>query len=175
MSNRIGNSRSNRVQLKSLGAGLRAGMAKERLIFIIICSAAIAVAIITLAYSFKGEPTIPTKKFQCLDCDYEFTEKTTKIPPVECSKCGGQAAELSYRSCRECGEEVLISRLRAIQGEAQEQSSGSGMLGAFEVQYWGKQEDGSYGWTQWMSVGSPESIKLSAGLQCSKCGARFYR
>ncbi len=165
---------------KFTAPGLRAGIAKDKLIFIIICSASIAVAVVALVYSSTGD-RIAATPWQCLDCNYEFTMKTAEPPPIECPKCGGQAVRLNYRICPECGKQNLINRVRLTeQGQAQYQEIKAAggptrrmMMLPKESQYWVKQTDGSYGWTPWMPAGSPAAMMLVRSLTCSECGERL--
>lgn len=62
MSTKISNSLSNSGQRELTGRGLRAGMAKDQLIFIIICAVALAVAAVALVHTFMGvlEENLPS-------------------------------------------------------------------------------------------------------------------
>ena len=173
------------------GEGLRAGMAKDQLIFVIICSAAIAVAVITMVFMFSGGSSgrMGVSQWQCLntDCGNEFSNDTQGLSPVKCEKCGGQAASVNRRKCPACEENVLVSRMRlAEQGQAQYQnikeSSGQmrampvmpGMELPMEIQFWMQQADGSYGWTDWIFAAGPQSGQVSSSLTCPKCNAPLY-
>ena len=173
----------NLIHRRFAGPGLRAGMAKDTLIFVIICSAALVVAAVTLLYSFRGGETVYPVKWQCLDCASEFSKKTAELSPIKCPKCGGQAVRLGFRACPECKKQVLVSRTRLTeQGQAQRDASAGqqdgGRLGIImrpkEIQYWFKQADGSYGWTPWVPVASPAAMQFEMNLQCNKCGASLF-
>ena len=173
--------KSRRRQLP--GVGLRAGIAKDKLVFIIICSAAMAVALVTiLSYLLSGPKLGAPGPWQCVDCDYEFSSRTVKLPPIDCPKCDGQAVRLHYRRCPVCKEEVLWYRQRLTeQGQADYKASGArrqgpagaGLMGGLpmEFQYRVKQPDGSYGWSPWLYALSPEALQIKAGAQCPHCGA----
>ena len=174
------------------GEGLRAGMAKDQLIFVIICSAAIGVAAVTMAFTlFSGGSggKIGPSQWQCLnpDCGYEFSKDTREYSPIECGKCGGQAVWVNYRKCPECEEDVLVSRTRLTeQGQAQYQNMkespgkmpvtpmGPRMSLPMENQFWVQQADGSYGWTDWVFAGGPQSRQVFSSLKCPKCSAPLY-
>ena len=190
MSNRTADSGDNYVQREFAGAGLRAGVAKDKLIFIIICSAALAFAAATLVYSvFKPRTKHFDVTWQCLACNNEFDLKTDEQPPIPCPKCGGQAVRVIYRDCPACGKKVLSFRLRLTeQAQAQrkatrKQGGAAGKPGALpfelmrppmDIQYWVKQPDSSLGWTAWMLGGSPQAMQTQSDLRCSKCGAPLF-
>ena len=178
MGNQSSNSDCGYVRGQSRGSGSRPGVAKDQLIFIIICSVALAVAAVTMVHFFTvGKSKVRPRQWQCLnsDCNNEFTVKKAMSNSVECTKCGGQAARLIYRNCPACGEKVLTSRIRVA-----DQASGAGPDGSplgFSMtppmyhQYWVKQEDGSYTWTtSWLLAGSPQSIQIDQNLICTECG-----
>ena len=174
------------------GEGLPAGMAKDQLIFVIICSVAIGVAVVTMAFTrFSGRSGggIGLSQWQCLnpDCGYEFSKNTRERSPIECEKCGGQAVRLSRHKCPECGEDVLVSRMRLTeQGQAQYQNvkessgqmpvmpMGPGMGLPMESQFWVPQADGSYGWTDWVFMAGPQSGQVFSSPKCPKCSAPLY-
>ena len=174
------------------GEGLPAGMAKDKLIFIIICSAAIGVAVVTAVFTlFPGRPgdRIRPSQWQCLDpdCGHEFSKKTKEYSPVECEKCAGPTASVNRLKCPECGENVLVSRTRLTErGEAlyrdRKESSGQtpalpmgpGMSLPMESQFWVQQADGSYGWTDWFFAGGSQSREILSSQKCSKCSAPLY-
>ena len=174
-------------QRESARVSLRAGMAKDKLTLIIVCSAALGVAVLTLAvkqFSGGGFGGL-TSRWQCLnpECDKEFSRELTQQPPVECPSCGGQAAKLIHRKCPKCGEENVIYRTRLTEeGLAQYEATkdeqpkekgpiriGAGAIMPSEVQFWHKQEDGSYAWSDWMPMN-----QMYRGQVCSKCGASLY-
>ena len=152
----------------------RAGIAKDQLIFIIICSAAAAVAAVSLVVSMGGKPT-PTVEWQCISCNYEFSNKSAELPPIECPKCGEQAAQLTYRPCPKCEKPVLTARSRlTTQGQAKRDASSGGRAGRLpmETQFWIKQADGTYKWSEWISMSSPQVIQqYDSRLQCPEDGA----
>ena len=178
------------IRTRKLGhATVRSGMAKDQLIFVIICSAAIGVAVVAMAFSlFSGgsRGKIRPSQWQCLDCSADFSKKTRERSPIECEECGGQAVRVNRRKCPACGKEVLVSRMRLTeQGKAQykaaQESSGGapmlpmgpGMDFQSEIQFWIPQPDGSYGWSQWMAAG-PGMGSAFSSLTCSECGAPLY-
>ena len=190
MSNRTANSGDDCVQRGFAGAGVRSGVAKDKLIFIIICSVALAVAAVTLVRFFTGGSV---KHFditwQCLDCNYEFNKKKDELPPIPCEKCGGQAVRAIYRDCPACGKKVLSFRMRLTeQAQAQreamrKQAEAAGkpissplefMMLPMDMQYWVKQPDGNFGWTAWMPARSPEAIQTQRDLRCSNCDALLF-
>ncbi|MCK4850989.1 MAG: hypothetical protein KAT11_06550 [Phycisphaerae bacterium] len=163
-------------------------MAKDKLIFIIICSAAIGVAVIALAIFLFG--AAESQLWQCLECDDIFKKKTSQLPPIDCPKCSGQAVALRYATCPECGKKVPESRRRLTeQGKAQEeamrkrQEEGGflpppmalmGMGAAQEIQYWVPQSDGSYAWTNWLNAMDPRVARIPLVLKCEKCQALLH-
>ena len=162
-------------------------MAKDKLIFIIICSAALALASVSLVLVFTGGPgSRLDTTWRCLDCNYYFGKKTAELPPIPCPKCGGQAVKVTYRDCPSCGKKVLRLRLRLTeQGQAQrealqKQAETTGQLTApmmsppMDVQFWVKQPDGKFGWTAWMLGVSPEAIQTQRNLRCSNCDALLF-
>ena len=174
------------------GERLRAGMAKDKLIFVITCSAAIAVAVLTTAFTLwsggSGGRMGPSQ-WQCLEpgCGYEFSKNTREHPPIECPKCGGQAVRVNYRKCPRCGKNVLVSRMRLTeQGQARYQNikgssgqvsampRGPGMALPMEIQFWAQQADGSFGWTDWILPGDPQIGQSVSVPKCSKCAAPLY-
>lgn len=188
MNNQMAKSGGVGAQPELVPAGLRTGVAKDQLVFIIICLVATAVAVVALAYFFMGGSEASPGQWQCLDCGDEFNKKTTEAPPIECPKCGGQAVRVHYRSCPQCGKEILVSRIRLTeQARAQREqgnavgsrqggpSPGMAMMMPMDIQYWTKQEDGSYGWSRWMSSVSPQAHQFTRALQCSECGFNLYR
>lgn len=167
-------------QSSNLASGSRPGVAKDQLIFIIICSVALAVAAVTLVSFFtRGSRSVRPSQWQCVDanCGHEFTMKKMVAPPVKCPKCGGEAVRLSYRTCPSCGEKVLVCRMQ-ISGQGPGGGPiggppGPGMMGMMQpmnLQYWVKQADGSYAWTPWMLGGSPQAMQMDQSLTCTKCG-----
>lgn len=94
-------------------------------------------------------------------------------PLVKCPKCGGPAAMLRYRPCPACGERVLIGRMRAS-GQTPGGGPAAGpaglMMQPMDIQYWIKQDDGTYTWTSWMPAGSPQTMQIEQSLICTKCG-----
>ena len=160
------------------GSGSRPGVAKDQLIFIIICSVALVVAAVTLVQFFRGGSKTRATAWQCVDpnCGHEFNIKQMVMdaPVVECPKCGGPAAMLRYRPCPACEERVLIGRMRT---SGQAPAAGPGgpgmgmdMMRPMDIQYWLKQDDGTYTWTPWMSAGSPQTMQIEQNLICPKCG-----
>ena len=173
------------------GLSSRSGMAKEQLIFIIICSAAMGVAIVTIAIHMwsGGSGARRAASWQCLKCNAEFTKKSTEMPPIACEKCDGQAVMLSRRACPKCEEEVLVSRMRMTeQGKARHEAMksqrdgggppmppGMGMPGGLptEMQLWVRGTDGNYAWTGW--IPSLAAGQYYSSLTCEKCGASLSR
>jgi DNA-directed RNA polymerase subunit RPC12/RpoP len=162
------------------GSGSRPGVAKDQLIFIIICSVALAVAAVALVQFFRGGSKVRPSSWQCLDanCGHEFTRKKPMSPLVECSKCGGTAAMLRYRPCPACGERVLVGRMRVSGQIPAGGPGGPGGLGGrgmammqpMDIQYRIQQDDGTYIWTLWVPAGSPQSMQMEQSLVCPKCG-----
>ncbi len=167
--------KSRRRQLP--GVGLRAGIAKDKLVFIIICSAAVAVALVTmLTYLLSGPKLGAPVPWQCVDCDYEFSSRTVTLPPIDCSKCGGQAVRTYYRSCPGCKKEVILHRQRRSSQDQAQPAFIPGRPGgslAMEFQYWHKQPDDSYAWSDWLHPLSPPALQIKADLQCPYCGAKL--
>ena len=176
------------------GQHVRSGMAKDKLIFVIICSAALLVAAIAVIHFFRGSSRdhLKTSSWQCLNCKYEFSNTSlSEIGPIECPKCGGEAVSALYRNCPSCGERVALSRLRLTEtGKAQwaamkkrteaagqrlrVQPGGSPL--DVEEQYRVKQADGSYDWTEWISAYSSQLIaELKRNMRCSECGAPLFQ
>ena len=176
MGSQPSNSHDVHTRLVSLGADARTGIAKDQLVFIIICATALAVATFTIARSSskgsKAQPSI----WQCVDCGHEF--KKAAYPPPECPKCGGQAARLVNRDCPSCGKNVLYCRVHVPQ--AAEDSTGPGggqpglgMMQPMPVQYWVKQEDGGFGWSPKAMAGSAQATQLERGAVCQECGTNL--
>ena len=156
-------------------------MAKDKLIFIIICSVALAVAAVTMVQLFtKGSGRIRTRtSWECLDCGYDFDKKTEEAPPIECVKCGEQAVRRVYRDCSKCGEEVFIYRIRAIGKSTAPPASGQAtgppiMAPPAEVQFEIKQADGSFGWTDWVPSSSQQAAQLRNEVHCQKCDTALF-
>ena len=93
------------------GAGLRAGVARDKLIFIIICSAALVVALVSLVQFWVGGPEGISSQWQCLNCDHKLDVKEMAISPIECPKCGGEAVRLGSALCQQCKKEILYRRV----------------------------------------------------------------
>lgn len=170
MGNQSSNFDCSYALLRSHGRGLRPGVAKDQLIFIIICSVALAVAAVTMVSFFTGgsKKTQPSQ-WQCLEHGHEFTIKKMAMPPIKCPKCDGEAVRLDYRTCQACGEKVLVARMRLMP-----QTPGGVLPQPWHIQYWVKQEDGSYAWTPWMFGGSPQDMQVEQSLVCTKCGESLY-
>ncbi len=176
--------RGNCGQAGLAAMGLRSGIAKDKLVFIIIFSAAVAVALVTiLSYLLSGPKLGAPIPWQCVDCDYEFSSRTMKLPPIDCPKCDGQAVRTHYRSCPVCKKEVLwyLQRLTE-QAQVEYKASGAQQTGAglggglpMEFQYRVKQPDGSYGWSPWLYALSPQARQIKAEAQCPHCGAYLTR
>ena len=169
------------------------GIARDKLIFIIICSAAIGVAILAMAsylYS-RGSANQEKKVWQCLECEYEFTKITTEMPPIDCPKGHpGQAARLGYRECPTCGKKIVLSRVRLTEGgrvqyeamQAQANQTDAAAPGAVspemslpqEIQFRYKKDDGSYAWTEWRSADFRDMRDIFESLTCSECGAKLF-
>ena len=147
------------------GPGHRAGLAKDKLILIIVCVVALSVAAFVLVRMSSPSAQIPRGSWQCLGCDRSFNMKTTHRPPFLCPECGDEAVRLSYRTCPKCGQKVLVCRLRPANRPK------TGMFPPMDIQFWLKQDDGSYGWTLWIDASSPQVQEIERGLRCSKCGA----
>ena len=159
---------------RSPSSAWRAGIAKDQLIFIIICSAAAAVAAVSLVVSMSDKPP-PTVQWQCISCNYEFSNRSVERPPIECPKCGEQAAKLTYRPCPKCGKSVLTARSRlTTQGQARRDASSGGRAAGrlpMETQFWIKQADGTYKWSEWIPASAPQLRKQYASrLQCPEDG-----
>lgn len=194
MSNQKVNSVDRFARRDSAGRGFRNAVAKDQLIFIIICSAALAVAAVTLVHFFMGSAKkTHIASWQCLKCDDEFTKKTSEYPPIDCPKCDGEAVRVSYRECPGCGKNIMCYRLRlSAQGKAQrdamlKQAESTGqpvarmgpmmaMSMAMEVQYRIKQADGSYGWTDWLdAMGPPQQrLQFQSSMRCPECDALLF-
>ena len=178
-----------RDEIISVGrdAGLRSGMAKDKLTFLIVCSVAIAVAVIAMVISFLPGESSQTgeNQWQCEGCDARFELETSELPPIKCPECGGEAVGLSHRFCLTCREDVLVSRWRfTAEGKARhEDLEARGLTGANalpplaaglssprEVQYWVRQDDGSYMWSEWLNSNGSVARELQVDLTCEKCG-----
>ena len=176
-----GNSKSSPRESSTLGRlpslGRRAGMARDRLIFVIICSVAIGVALVTVVLTiFSGPEAGAGTTWQCLQCDREFTIRTLQMPPIDCRKCDGQAVRTYYRSCPACRKRTILHRQRRTgQGPSgQEYSPGKpGSSGPMEFQYWVRQSDDSYAWSDWMQPLSARALRIKAGLRCQHCDAKL--
>ncbi len=163
---------------RSPSSAWRAGIARNELIFIIICALAVTVAAVTLFVSLGGKPT-RTFTWQCISCNYEFANDSAELPPIECPKCGGQAAWLNYRPCPECQKQVLTSRSRLTkQGQAIRDASSKEEMQRraeslpMEMQFWIKQADGTYKWSGWIPTNLPHLLQqYSIRLRCPECGA----
>lgn len=177
MSKKTANSGGNRAQRELATADCRTGMAKDQLIFLIICSVAVAVAAVTLAFYFMGSSGDGPNDWQCPKCEYKFAKSGGAGSLVYCPKCEERAAKLSYRICRQCGAKNVASRSRiSKEGEAivlQHEGKDYGMLPPGERQYWIKQPDGSYGWSDWQSSGAMLK-EITRTAVCSECGVKLY-
>ena len=154
----------------------RRGVAKDQLIFIIICSVALAVAAVAMVTSFTGGgKKTRAGEWQCLDCDKTFSAKSTGGAAVTC-KCGGEAARLVSRLCPSCDKKVLVYRIRMP--EQPEGAGGPGgppgmgMMGMApsEMQIRIQLEDGTYGWSDWISSASPQLQQVFVNMPCPECG-----
>ena len=164
-----------------------AGMSRRELIVTVVCLAVIASAgVFITSYLVGGESF--EGNWQCLQCEHTFSRKTYEPPPIACPKCGGQAVNLIYRKCPDCGKKNLVWRLRlteAAQAHLTELKSRSPngfvdleVIGKLpnELQYRLRQSDGTSTWTQqWFSPASPEAEDVRAALKCSKCGVRLFK
>ena len=176
MGNQSSNSHDIYTRRVSSVAGARPGMAKDQLIFIIICAVAVTVAAIALIHSFSGGPKTSPGIWQCVDenCGHEF--KKAAFPPVKCPKCGGEAVQLIYRDCPACKKKVLYCRVHT---EAPPEGAAGpagvapelGMMQRKSLQYWVKQPDGTFAWSPWFLAGSPQAMQMESNMVCSKCGA----
>ena len=175
MGNQSPNSHDIYTRHVSSGTGARPGVAKDQLIFIIICAVAVTVAAIALVHSFTSGSKVQPSIWQCIDHGHEFKTAAYTSPPVKCSKCGGKVARLVYRVCPACGKKVLSCRVHANaqSGGAAGPAGGPpgmGMMQPASIQYWVKQEDGSFGWSPWMLAGSPQSQQMERNMICPECG-----
>ena len=186
-----GSSYVNYREAELTGTCLRQGMARDKLIFTIICVAAIIVAVAALVSFFMPRKArIIGVPWQCLKCNYEFNEKTLELPPIACPKCGGQAVRVSYRKCPRCGKVILESRMRlteqsqtqyqALKSQQQNQARGgpvemSARMLPMEVEYRVKQADGNYGWSPWVGMNTPKAQQILAGLECPECGGQLLQ
>lgn len=188
------NQKTNSVE-RFAGQHFRSGMAKEQLIFVIICSVALLVAAVALIHFLTGSSGTGnvTSAWQCLACDSEFSKTTTEMPPIACPKCDGQAVRVMYRKCPSCGNQMAVNRLRLSEadkarrdamatklaespGTAPARPPMMGLMNMQETQYRVKQQDGSYGWTDWMSGSlSPRvAMEWQRNMRCSKCDALLF-
>ena len=168
MSKRTASSRGELARLESASADLQAGIARDKLIFIIICSAALIVAAITIVRFSKKNSGPPAVGWQCLECDHQFNTPPTEAQPVYCPQCGGAAANFLYRECPKCAEKNVVGRVRHPQ-------QGDQAAAGAETQYRIKQSDGTYTWTDWVSVFSPMAHqRLQPQMMCTKCDANLY-
>jgi len=172
-------------QRESAAMGLRAGMARDRLIFIIICVVAIAVAGVTMAISLlPARAKIRSVDWQCLECNHEFSTKTSgAMTPVYCPKCSGQTVGVRYGKCPHCGKQVPMYRFRVRQTEQEQGLAVPGVPGPLEtrmqvvpgeIQYWIRQADGSYGWSRWMGMTDPQISQFRADSRCPQCEAKLF-
>ena len=178
---------------ESAGVNPSKGIARDKLIFIIICSAAISVAIVTLVAYLHSRGTAKQEKkvWQCLECEYEFTKVTKEISPIDCPKGHpGQAVLLGYHKCTDCGKRIPMSHVRlteggraqyeAMQAHANQTDTPLPEQGApemnlpQEIQFRYKQADGSYAWTEWMSADFRDLRQVFATLTCPECGAKLF-
>ena len=150
-------------------------MARDQLVFLVICGVAVVVAAVAVVHYFSGGSSkIVATKWQCLNCDREFKMKKFVAPPIECPKCDGQAVRLVYRTCPKCKAKVLASRVQRIGGAGAGGAPGMGGpmgMPPMQAQFWLKQPDGSYGWSDWMSLASPQARQIHDGFKCTECGA----
>jgi len=181
MGNKSSNSHDIDKRCVSSGAGMRTGIAKDKLIFIIICVVAMTVAAVTLVHTFSGGVKVAPSLWQCADEDCA-KKSTTKggIATAECPKCGGKAHRLGYRVCPACDKKVLYCRMELPEGAAGPDGGSPRLpIGGRQVvylQYWVKQEDGSFGWSShWMLAGSPEAMEIYRKLVCHECGAGLIK
>ena len=172
-------SQGNSTELELTATSSVRGVAKDQLIFIIVCAVALAVAGVALVRFLGGDSRkVTASNWQCVDCNHEFRMKKIVRPPIECSKCGGQAVRLSHRTCPKCKAQVLVWRIR-VPGNRAGGGPGAapamGMMGLppMEVQYWLKQSDGNYAWSDWMPAGSPQARQIDANLKCTECGVNM--
>ena len=161
------NPRGTCARLESVTANWRAGVAKDKLIFIIICSVALAVAVVVMTFYFKDDPWNPTGGWLCLECNHQFDKPHTEGQPVYCPECGEEAASLLFHRCPKCDEKNVIGRVRfpqqggdAVPGAAQTEQA------QFRLKEFGT-------WTDWMPPWTPVQ-RANPDMECTKCGAKLY-
>ena len=178
MGNRSSDSHYINKHRVSFGAGVRSGIAKDQLIFIIICAVAVTVAAVTLVRSFSRVSKVSPGVWQCVDCGDESIKKLVQ-PPVTCPKCGGKAVRLGYRDCPACNKKVLYCRMDSEPPPeggtpAAPAAPGRAMMLPVSIQYRVNQEDGSFTWGPWMNSMSAQAQQTGLNTRCPECGAGLF-
>ena len=165
---------------------LAPGKITDKQVFIIICSAAIAVAAVVLGGFFMGGPRLgAVPNWECLECGHKFFQGGQKppLPPIDCPEGHrGQAVMLGYRICPDCHTRILYSRMRLtkeyaeriqqLRDQGYEPTAQETVDWPREVQF--RLLDTDDQWTDWVLWRSPEASKIQATLKCPKCGRALY-
>lgn len=173
----------------SVNSARSTGLARNELLFVIICSAAVVVAVLAVVGFFAGQRGTPfVGDWQCLNCEHTFSSNTQEMPPIACPECKGPAVRLIYSSCPNCRRKVAAQRISLTsQGQAQRKVLRSqypqgpaqelylmqvGMLPT-ESQYWVRSPEAGDGWTEWILAASPRTLQMRQEILCPKCGVRL--
>ena len=173
------------VSRSPAGTGFRAGKMDEKTTFVVICVAAICVAVVALIVPrCAGRRGGAGMRLECPSCNSKVTPENPMDTFPKCSKCGVYAIRVLERECRGCGKKAPYSKTRLTEaGEQQYEQMkasgeqqvapmmgmGPGMMYDQEVQYWIEQ-DGNYGWSDWMNTRDPRAMEMQKQYTCPNCG-----
>ena len=172
---------------KATVVSFRRGKITDKQVFIIICTAAILVAAITLGNFFLGSglrlKSVPN--WECLECGHKFSQSGQRLPlpPIDCPQGHkGQAVMLGYRVCPDCYTQILYSRTRLtkefaeevqrLRDQGYEPTEQEAVNWPREVQF--RLLDTDDQWTNWVIWRSPEAVQIQADMKCPQCGASLY-
>ena len=176
-SNTTSSSRVKNTERQLSDVGWRAGVARDKLIFVMVCSVSIAVALVSiLVVTLSGPQAGSATTWQCLECECEFTTRTLQMPPLPCPKCAGQAVKVHYRTCPGCKKPVIFHRQRQSNNDLGQMDFSPGRpagVAPMEFQYWHEQRDGTYAWSDWMHPLSAAALKIKADMECPDCQAKL--
>jgi len=91
-------------------------------------------------------------------------------PSVKCPDCGAEAAKMGREFCPKCKKMSIIIRTRlTIESQQAVAETKIQPILPRDIQYWVKQSDGSYKWSDWMLKGSDMAQQVWRDLQCPEC------
>ena len=123
---------------------------------------------------------ISSSNWECMACGNTFVKKTKESPPIVCPECKAEeAVEVHSRVCSKCGKTTPVFRMRLIESAREEVKDPTHKMVSFirplEAQYWIEQDDGNYGWTDWIQMNSMEATDYRRSQKCPNCGESLLR